>query len=75
MLCQTGQEGQRKSSSLENKPGKLITADKKKVEGLNNIFASIFTRNIQGQLGENSEQTELVKNVPAHYWALVPAEL
>lgn len=59
----------------EQNSGKLITADKKKVEILNNTFAPIFSRNIQGQLGENSEQTELAKNVPAHYWVLVPAEL
>lgn len=54
MVCQPEQEAQRNCSSLKNKPCKLVTEDKKKVEVLNNLIASIFTRNIQGQVGENS---------------------
>lgn len=67
--------GRPKCSSLKNKPGKMVPADKEKVEVLNNIFASVFTGNIQGQVGKNSEQPELVEDVPAYCRGLGPDEL
>lgn len=74
MVCQPEEGSQRKLSSLKKKPGKLVTADKKKVEVPSNLFAPIFNRNIQGQVGKNSEQTELAEDGPAYYRGLVPAE-
>lgn len=53
----------------------MVPADKKKVEVLNNIFASVCTGNIQGQVGKNSEQPELVEDVPAYCRGLGPDEL
>lgn len=66
MVQQPKEGGQRKCSSLTNKPGKLVTANKKKVEVLNNLFVPILNRNFQGLVGKISEQTKVVENVPAH---------